>query len=105
MPSEEFDDKHWSDALGSSPARDFTSRLFTCKPAMVKKELVNGHREWTEYDPARFTPEEYEIVPGMWDHEHCAVCWQKIEEGDTYWENSHKDILCPACHAAFQNRG
>jgi hypothetical protein len=105
MIEEEFDDKHWQDALGSAPVLDFTSRVFTCKAAMVKKEPVNGHRIWTEYDPATFSEEEYEIIPGMWDHEHCAVCWARIQESDQYWENSERQILCPKCHAALQKRG
>ena len=97
-------EKIWRDALGSSPARDFTSRVFACKPAMVKKTLVNGHRMWTEYDPSKFSAEEYEIVPGMWDHEHCAICSAKIREGDSYWQNSEWHILCPRCHDTFEKR-
>lgn len=72
---------------------------------MVKKESVNGHRMWTEYDPDTFSEAEYEIVPGMWDHEHCAICWKRVQEGDPFWQNSEKHILCPSCHARFQKRG
>ena len=105
MSGDEHDQKVWRDALGDSPARDFTTRVFRPKPAMVKKELMNGHRMWTEYDPAKFSEEEYKLVPGMWDHEHCAICWATIQDGDTYWENSQKRILCSNCHAKFEAKG
>ena len=101
---EESDEKQWRDALGNSPARDFTLQIFSCKPAMVKKEPVNGHRMWTQYDSSKFSEKEYEIVPGMWDHEHCSICWMKISEGDPFWQNSAKHILCPSCHAKFEKR-
>ena len=71
---------------------------------MVKKVTVNGHRMWTQYDPAKFSKAEYDIFEGMWDHEHCAVCWQKIQTGDPYWQNSQNFILCPVCHEKFQTR-
>ncbi len=99
------EEQWWVHALGAAPMRDFTSRVFTRKPAMVKKEPVNGHRMWTEYDPTRFSEEEYDLVPGMWDHEHCAICFAKIQEGDTYWQNSRRQILCPSCHEKFEKRG
>jgi hypothetical protein len=90
--------------LETAPARDFTSQIFSSAPAMVKKEPVNGLRIWTKYDPATFSDSEYEIVPGMWDHEHCSICWKKIQEGAPYWQNSQKHILCNACHDTFQRR-
>lgn len=99
------EDQWWVHALGTSPAPDFTPRVFSVKPAMVKKEPVNGHRMWTEYDPEKFSEVEYDVVPGMWDHEHCAICYAKIQEGDAYWQNSQRQILCPDCHAKFLQRG
>ena len=72
---------------------------------MVKKDPVNGHRMWTPFDAATFSKEEYDVVEGMWDHEHCAVCGERIESGNLYWLNSQNFILCPACHEVFQKRG
>jgi hypothetical protein len=99
------DEQWWVHALGRAPARDFTSHVFIPKAAMVSKQPVNGHRMWTEYDATKFTEEEYEIVPGMWDHEHCAICFADIREGDTYFQNSQRRILCPDCRAKFEKRG
>jgi hypothetical protein len=103
-PDADYNHQEWRDALGDTPARDFRRRIFSCSPAMVKKQPVNGHRMWTEYDPATFSDAEYDIVPGMWDHEHCSVCGEKIQEGDTFWQNSQKLILCLTCYAKFQKR-
>jgi hypothetical protein len=104
-PEEEHEEGNWRDALGDAPKHDFVKRVFACSPAMVKKEPVNGHRMWSKYDPARFSIEEYEVVEGMWDHEHCSVCWQKIQTGNPYWLNSQNFILCPGCCEKFQERG
>ncbi len=98
------EDKLWTDALGSSPARDFERMVFSREPAIVKRERENGLRMWTKYDPTTFTEKEYEIVPGMWDHEHCSVCWHKVSEGEPFWQNSQKHILCVSCYAAFEKR-
>ena len=99
------EEQWWVHALGTAPVRDFTLRVFSVKPAMVKKEPVNGHRMWTEYDSAKYSEADYDLVPGMWDHEHCAICFGKIQEGDTYFQNSQKHILCPSCYKKFQERG
>ncbi len=101
MASDDYNDQYWRDALGESPARDFKHQIFACRSAMVKKKPVNGHRMWTEFDPTTFSDAEYDIVPGMWDHEHCCVCWDSIKQNDSYFENSQKRILCPNCYEAF----
>jgi len=102
--NKDSEEKLWTDALGGSPARDFVRKVFSCEPAMVKRELEHGMRMWAKYDPATYTEKEYEIVPGMWDHEHCSVCWHKILEGKPFWQNSQDHILCVSCNATFQKR-
>lgn len=71
---------------------------------MVKKETVNGCRVWREYDPDEYTKEQYELVPDLWDHEHCAICSKRIVRGEPYFENSQRHILCPDCHSDFLRR-
>lgn len=48
-------------------------------------------------DPTRF-----EVIEGGWDHEHCDVCWARIEDGDTYWPNEDEEAgqvdLCEKCY-------
>src|SRR4029450_8153374 len=95
-------DPKFADPLGTSPLLDFAERVFASSPAMVKKEPVNGHRMWTKFDESRYNATEYDIVAGMWDHEHCSVCYERIADGDRYWENSESHILCPQCYEEFQ---
>jgi hypothetical protein len=85
--------------------RNFTSLEFHPKAALIKKEPVNGHRMWTEYKGQPFDETEFTKVEGYWDHEHCSVCWFKIEEGHTYWSNGRGvKLLCDECHDAFSAR-
>ena len=94
-------DPKFAEPLGERPRLDFALKTFAVAPAMVKKKPVTGHRLWSKLDPERFNEEEHEIVEGKWDHEHCAVCWERIVAEAEYWENSEKHILCPKCHSEF----
>jgi len=42
------------------------------------------------------------VVPGGWDHEHCAICWEKIGSGGQQrgYENDG-DWICAACHDQY----
>ena len=103
-PEQQAEDKLWTDMLGAEPKRDFVLRTFNSSPAMVKKEPVNGHRMWTQFDPERYTKEEWDIVEGMWNHEECSICLIHIDEADPYWVSSENHILCPGCYEKFQKR-
>lgn len=51
-----------------------------------------------EFDEIRFR-----LAPGGWDHEHCYLCWEKVEDGDEWWTahppNYEMPIgLCPSCY-------
>jgi hypothetical protein len=82
--------------------RNFTQRLFLSQPALVAKQPVNGHRAWREYKGEPYDKSEFDLVEGMWDHEHCAICFFTISDGFTYWENNRRiKLLCDACHEAF----
>lgn len=98
-------EQEWIDALGGEAKGDFVLQTFRKSPAMVAREPVNGHRMWTKYDPAVFDERVYELVPDMWDHEHCVICWDKILDGDGFWENGDGRILCEECHGEFLKRG
>ena len=90
-------DEYYVTSLGEELTLDFHPHLFHAAPAMVKKDPVNGMRMCTKYDPEKYSPEEYDIIEGMWDHEHCAVCYAKFVDGDTYMVNSRDQILCEDC--------
>jgi hypothetical protein len=95
-------DPHFVEALGSNPILDFCHHVFSPSPAMVQKELVNGHRMWRKFEEGEYNAEKYDIVPGMWDREHCSVCSSRIVEGNRYWENSEAHVLCPDCYERFR---
>jgi hypothetical protein len=38
------------------------------------------------------------VIPGGWDHEHCAVCWTHIDPGDRYFHHAElNELLCETC--------
>lgn len=58
----------------------------------------------TYADPAT-RPEGCELVAGGWDHEHCALCWEKIMaephgQPEGYTDGKHR-WLCFACFERF----
>ena len=74
--------------------KEFRQIVFHPLPALVHKNK-GGFRAYTggEYDE-----EEYDVIDGMWDHEHCDICNFSIEEDYTYWVNSDNNILCDECY-------
>ena len=82
--------------------RHFEQRTFSSRPALVAKQTVNGYRESKDYHGGPYDSAKYDLVQGVWDHDHCSVCFFSIKDGYTYWEN-HKRIilLCDACYEEF----
>ena len=79
--------------------KHFTRREFSSYPALVSKTPVNGHRAWKPYRGGDYDKNLFDLVDGMWDHEHCNFCGSKISNGHTFWENTDKvRILCDECH-------
>lgn len=57
---------------------------------------------WHDYHGGPYDASKYDLIEGIRDHEHCAVCWFKIKGGPTYWENQKRiKLLCDACHEAL----
>jgi hypothetical protein len=82
--------------------RHFEQRTFSSKPALIAKEPVDGYRMWQDYHGEPYERSKFDLVEGMWDHEHCSVCWFTIKDGYTYWENDKRiKLLCDACYEAF----
>jgi hypothetical protein len=82
--------------------RAFVQRTFFSRPALVTKHPVTGHRMWTDYQGEPYDKSEFELIEGMWDHDHCSICWFTIKDGFTYWENTNRiKLLCDACYEAF----
>jgi hypothetical protein len=96
------DDEYHQNLFSQITDRAFTQRTFSLRPSLVAKEPVNGLRLWKDYDGEDYDPSKFTLVEGMWDHEHCFVCWFTIKEGFTYWENTKRvKLLCDACYEAL----
>src|SRR5262245_40066827 len=93
----------------------FARRVFTPRPSLWAKRPLDHcdlppdpravGKEWhvsKPYTGEPFDPEEYELREGDWDHEHCDVCWFKVEDGTRYWPNVDPDAgqvdLCATCY-------
>lgn len=58
-----------------------------------------------------YDPEEWDLVPGAWDHDHCSLCWAHVcshpDHGfaEAYFSLTTPDgcgsWVCPPC---FQQR-
>jgi len=81
----------------------FIQTTFSTRPALVRRKLVNGHREIKDYHGGPYNESVFDLTQGTWDHEHCSVCYFTIRDGHTYWENGKRIILlCDACYEAYK---
>ncbi len=86
----------------------FARRVFVSYPSLRSIKPMGDEDDdetWhlsKPYTGEPFNPEEYELLEGDWDHEHCDVCWAKIVDGISYWSNVGAGIgqvdLCEACY-------
>jgi hypothetical protein len=96
------DDEYYRNEFAEITDRQFSQRTFSSHAALVAKEPVNGHQVWSDYHGEPYDTSKYDLVEGMWDHEHCSVCLFSIKDGYTYWENRDRiKLLCDACHEAI----
>src|ERR1700753_3458615 len=100
--SDSRDDEYYRKEFAALKERKFEQRVFSARPALVSKEPVNGHRMWKDYHGEPFDSNQFDLVEGMWDHDHCGICWFTIVNGFTYWESDGRiKLLCDACYEAF----
>ncbi len=79
----------------------FSKVTFRPLPALWSRQK----RSWSPYYGGEYDKEKYDLVEGMWNHEHCELCFSKIKDGDTYWASkSDYQILCEECHNDFIRR-
>lgn len=83
----------------------FVQCTFFSRAALVAKEIVNGYRMSTGYHGQQYDESKFDLVEGIWDHDHCGVCWFRITNGFTYWEHTNRiKLLCDACYEAFTGK-
>ena len=96
------DAPYYRKAFAEIPDRRFEQRSFIPRAALVAKEPVDGWQMRKDYHGEPYDAASFDLVEGMWDHEHCSVCWFRIENGNTYWENNGRvKLLCDACYEVF----
>jgi len=82
--------------------KHFTKETDHAYPALVSKVPVNGHRLWKPYDGGDYDKEQFDIVHGVRDQEHCSICDFKIRDEHTCWTNENRAcLLCDECHDVF----
>ena len=97
-----YDDEFYRNEFARIMDRHFEQRSFSIRSALVSKQPVNGNRIIKDYHGGDYDKSIFDLVENMWDHEHCSVCYFKIKDGYTYWENKDGIILlCDACYEAF----
>ena len=101
-PSIDRNDKYYRDEVEDIFDKEFSKAIFHPYPALVSKKPVNGHRMWKAHYGGEYDKQEFELIEGMWDHEHCSVCRFKITDGYSYWENKNKiKLLCDECYEFY----
>jgi len=100
----DWDQEYYRIGLEQLVDRTFVQKTFAPAAALVAKKPVDGYRLEREYTGGEFDADEFELVQGRWDHDHCLVCYFRIEPGHTYWENGDGLIVCDVCHEHVQGR-
>lgn len=92
------DDYYQSGCMSGITSMDFVNHVFVPTPSLKSRKPIDGG--WfseAQFCGQAYDPAAYDVVPGGWDHDHCGVCFWRIEEGDSYWKNSQGIILCDRC--------
>ena len=72
--------------------------VFSKKPALVSIKATDGWIEELPYHEQDYDHSKYKLVEDVWDHEHCNICRNHIDEGDKYWVNKKNQYLCVECY-------
>jgi hypothetical protein len=91
------DDAYYTHEFSEIKNCAFRQRTFSVHASLVAKETVIGQCFWKEYDGGSYDHAQFELVEGMWDHEHCSICFFSITEGFTYWENENRKKTFMRC--------
>ena len=79
----------------------FVKKVFHPMPALRAHNDAKGYTEMRPYEGGHYDSSQYELLPNAWKHEHCKVCFFRIEDGHSYWANEDEDFLCDACYEHY----
>lgn len=88
--------------LIKDPLRKWQKETFTQQDAIVRRVNggVTGQKKSEGEEPAA---DEW-IMPGGWDHEHCALCWETISDFEGHQHSGYTDgkkWLCADCYKKY----
>jgi hypothetical protein len=96
---------HYDAEVAAITDRVFVQRTFYIRPSIRSKKAADG---WFQSRPDKgepFDESEWTLVPGGWDHEHCSLCFSRINDGMNYWSNGNEiTILCDQCYDHYKEQ-
>jgi hypothetical protein len=103
-----FDPSYVDRAFESIRDARFVHKVFS--PGACLEAIGPDPSGWVEsiaYTGGDYDPDKYRLIEAGWDHDHCFICWQRIEPGDPYWANAVPGTcpdLCEYCYDELQRR-
>lgn len=97
------DDDYYRTRFNEINDKHFVRKTFISIPALITRQPVNGHRLWIPFHGDDYDREQFDIVNDTWEHEHCSICFFKIDVDYTYWASKKRSsVLCDECYDAFE---
>ena len=66
------------------------------KPALIEKNSGNSQI----YKGQKYDSKFFNLVENGWEHDHCDICTERINEDDNIYESGHQ-IICKNCWLYF----
>ena len=92
----------WQIALVDDRSRHW--RLTPFQPSDALRTEFDGQSITRKREVDDATPSGAGVIPGGWDHEHCALCWREIAlrpNADPWGYCDGRDWLCKECYEKF----
>jgi hypothetical protein len=96
----------WQRAHVEEAVADCLGRAWTRQPWFPRDALVHRNGSATSlYIGQKYDPAKIDLVPGGWNHDHCAICfWDLFQTDDAEhgvgYTDGH-DWLCAECYERF----
>jgi len=91
------------DQLAIAQDRSREWRKITFEPTDAVEIIMDDSRILRELEEGE-DPVYGRLVEGVWDHQHCALCWRTIsarEEDENAGYHNGRDWLCFSCYQRF----
>ena len=90
------------DEVAAARAATWRRTEWSARDALVDKSGGSSR----EYAGGYYDPDHFSVVTGGWDHDHCSICWWKLDGGDDAerrigYRSGDGEWLCAECHGLF----